>query len=224
LKKINELYCLHEFPLNQSQANEIQAFRALISKAPHHTAAPVHRVVSVKPVTHTTTIETSTTTCVNTVQAATSSTCIDVHGVTQSKGQNKTGIMAALFTAPTSMMNALQCLYEFLLILIVLYILGSVLEDVLYKKEDLTAVKKRFYTKWTTIAVGLVVAFIIAYLLNEWCLLLPLVIALVLSLVWMILFPKHATLKGTAKSWKLTSATKVKTEPVSAVAPVAEKK
>jgi hypothetical protein len=134
--------------------------------------------------------------------ATSTSVTIPVVGISTStspKGQNATSISlaAALFSAPKGLMNTLQCIYEFLLILIVLYILASVLEDVLYKKEDLTAVTKRFYTKWTTMAVGLLIAGIIAYILGEYCLLLPILIAIILSLVWMALGrPKAVTTAG----------------------------
>ena len=100
-----------------------------------------------------------------------------------------TGLAVALFSWPDSVLNTFQCLYELLLILIVLYIFGNVLENVLYKDKG-EFVLKRFYTKWTTMAVGLVVAFILAYVLKEFCLLLPLFIAFVVVLVRLFLPPQ----------------------------------
>lgn len=93
---------------------------------------------------------------------------------------------AALFSWPSGTLNTLQCLYEFILILVVLYILGSVMESVLYKdvREN---VRKRFRTKWATILIGLAVAFIGAALLKEYCLLLPLLIAFLVALGWSVL-------------------------------------
>jgi hypothetical protein len=207
LKKVNELYCLGTFPLNEAQAQEIQAFHDLVTGLRArgvNVEFPSTGGSVLVPVTHTRTetvggteLEISSTTATST------SVTIPVVGIstsTDSKGQNTKGLAAALFATPKNLMDTLQCLYEFLLILIVLYILGSVLEDVLYKKEDLTAVKKRFYTKWTTIAVGLVIAGIIAYILNEYCLLLPILVALILSLIWMALYPKHDVIRD-PKAW-----------------------
>ena len=71
-----------------------------------------------------------------------------------SKGQNSnapdTGypgsVAGALFSWPDTAMEMVQCLYELLLILIVLYIIGSVLEGVLYKDTPENVLKK-FYTQ-----------------------------------------------------------------------------
>src|SRR3989338_1420904 len=79
----------------------------------------------------------------------------------------------------------MQCLYELLLIIVVLYIFGNVLENVLYK-DTVENTRKRFLTKWSTISTGSLVALIGAYWLKEYCLLLPLLVALILSVAWMI--------------------------------------
>ena len=94
------------------------------------------------------------------------------------------------------------------------HILGNVLEDVLYKKEDLTKARARFYSKWTTIVLGLIVAMIVAYMVNEWCLILPLLIAFILSLAWMALYKKHLGSWKTTKTWILPgkSVTTVETK------------
>ncbi|MDB5194341.1 MAG: secreted agglutinin [Parcubacteria group bacterium] len=206
LKKVNELYCEHVFPLNEAQANEIQAFHDLVTGL---RAQGINVVLpgSTVLVPVTTQVLSSTTVATSTPITV---PIVGVSTTTNSQGQNSTNLAAVLFAAPKTVMDGLQCLYEFLLILIVLYIIGSVLEDVLYKKEDLTAFRKRFYTKWTAISVGLIVAGIIAYILNEWCLILPLLIALVLSLAWMALYPKHNHIKDGARAWYLAMVTRAK--------------
>jgi len=92
------------------------------------------------------------------------------------KGQNEElddpwwypeNLTAALFTWPDSGTELLKSLYELLLVLIVLYILGNVLESVLYKEQTTegnkdvldTIASDRFKAKWWTIAAGLLVAF-----------------------------------------------------------------
>jgi hypothetical protein len=210
LKKINELYCLHTFPLNQAQANEIVAFHDLVSglRAQGINVVLPGTTVLVA-VQHTRVVADSNGQIIKT---ATTTVTIPSVGIatTTDKGQNQSKLAAALTTFPSTLMNGLQCLYEFLLILIVLYILASVLEDVLYKKEDITTFKKRFFTKWITIIVGLIVAIIIAYILNELCLILPLLIALVISLIWTALYPKHSSITGSAKAWYLVTTARAK--------------
>ncbi|MEK7227507.1 MAG: peptidoglycan-binding domain-containing protein [Patescibacteria group bacterium] len=112
------------------------------------------------------------------------------------------GLTAALFTWPDTGTDIVKCLYQFLLILIVLYILGSIMESVLYKDNPENILKK-FYSKWATILIGLVLAFIGAYLLELWCLLLPLLLSLITSAIWMFVKrppqPKVATSKEPVK-------------------------
>jgi hypothetical protein len=208
LKKVNELYCLGTFPLNEAQAQEIIAFRELITGLRAQgidVQFPANGGGSVLvPVTRTR-VETIGGS-IGSTTASTTTITIPVVGLsttTDSKGQNTdttSKLASVLFAAPKNLMDTLQCIYEFLLILIVLYFIACLLEDVLYKKEDLTAMKKRFFTKWATIATGLVIAGILAYIWNEYCLILPLLIALILSLIWMALYPKHNTIKD-PKAW-----------------------
>ncbi|HRH25816.1 MAG TPA: hypothetical protein PLD99_02655, partial [Parcubacteria group bacterium] len=108
---------------------------------------------------------------------------------------------AAVFSFPETLRDKMQCLYELALILFVLYILGSIVSDVLYKKGVEKSFKKFAY-KWTTIVLGLTIAIILAFLLKEFCLLLPLIIALVLSLLWIAMYPKHDTVRTKLSSFK----------------------
>ena len=94
-------------------------------------------------------------------------------------------LAAALFTWPDTGAATVKCLYQFLLILIVLYILGSIMENVLYKDIPENVLKK-FHAKWGTIIAGLALSFVGAYMLEFWCLLLPLLIAFIASVIWMI--------------------------------------
>lgn len=208
LKKVNELYCLHTFPLNEAQQQEIAAFRALV------TGLRAQGINVELPASYGGTGTRTTTTTVEipvTGSSTATSTTISIpivgQATTTDKGQNTTGLAAVLFATPQNLMDSLQCIYEFLLILIVLYILGSVLEDVLYKKETADALKKRFYTKWTAIMIGLIIAMIVAYIVGEWCLILPLLLALIISAVWTTLYPKHGAIEAKAKTL-YTSVTK----------------
>jgi hypothetical protein len=201
LKKINEIYCRHIMPLSDAQQHEIAAFRALITGLRAQGYPTETQVITVPgrevqiPVT-TTTVEQATTTATSTpIQ-------IPIVGQEIPKGQNLKNLAAAVFSIPNDLQGIMQCLYEWLLIIIVLYILGSVLKDVLYKDIP-ENVLKRFLTKWITISLGLIAAIVIAYILEEWCIILPLIIALIVSLIWMAIFPKHNSMRASAKSWYL---------------------
>ncbi|MEX2013648.1 MAG: hypothetical protein WD897_01915, partial [Parcubacteria group bacterium] len=118
------------------------------------------------------------------------------------QGQNLGNLAAVLFAPPETLLDTVKCLYEFLLILIVLYIVGTVLKNVLYKDIPANS-RKRFLTKWFAINLGIIVAIIVAYALGYWCLILPLIIALIIGLVWMSLHPEHEAMKASVKSWYL---------------------
>ena len=125
------------------------------------------------------------------------------------KGQIN-NIAAALFAFPDTFADGIECLYTFILILIVLYILGNVLRDVLYENTS-ENVRKRFYTKWITIILGLIVALVVVNILGRLCLTLPLLIALVLSVIWTFLYPKHNSIRASIKSWYLVITARTKT-------------
>jgi hypothetical protein len=195
-KKINEIYCQRLFPINEAQAKEIVAFRALLESL-RAQGFPVN----VNP-----------DGSVN-IPGPGSTTTPDLPIVGQntpppSQGQNF-NLAAAIFSGPATVKDAFKCLYEFLLILIVLYILGTVLEDVLYKDKDKDAFK-RFVTKWTTISIGLALAIVAIYIWKHWCLILPLLIALIISLIWIATYSKHDRIKSSAKSWNLVLSARAK--------------
>lgn len=121
----------------------------------------------------------------------------------------KDGLAVALLAAPETFSDFMQCIYEFILILIVLYILGSVLEDV-FIKDNKENVLKKFFTKWGIISVGLVAAFIGAYLLGEWCLLLPILIVLAASIIWMFFYPKHESIRTKTAAWQSSVSARTK--------------
>lgn len=192
LKKINEIWCHVLYPLNDAQQQEIIAYRALIAKYGTDGLPANYSIGGY--VRHTVT-ETVRVPILN--EGSTTTTLIPVVGVSTTtiyKGQNATSTAAAIFAFPGTWLGFFQCLYELLLILVVLYILGSILKDVLYADVP-ENVLKRFMTKWLTMVVGLIVAIIVAWILKEWCLILPLIIALILALVWMLMYPKHTATK-----------------------------
>ena len=182
LKKINEIYCQRVYPLSDQDQLEISAHKALLERL---NAAGL-------PVDNTEVGFNATTTTPG----------IPIIGIISPKGQNFSNAAAAIFALPTSLSGFMQCLYEWILILIVLYLIGSVLKDVLYEDKP-ENVLKRFMAKWITIVVGLVLAIIIAFILYLWCIILPLLIALILSAIWMTLYPRHDSIKASVKSWYL---------------------
>jgi hypothetical protein len=134
---------------------------------------------------------------------------LPVVGEGGAQGQNFRGLAAAIFSFPDNLKDTMQCLYEFILILVVLYILGAVLRDVLYNDvpENNT---KRTLTKWVSITVGLLAAMVIAFALREFCLMLPLLISTLASMVWLSFYPKHASIRGSVKSWYLVALARTK--------------
>ncbi len=196
LKKINEIYCQRLFPIDESQAREIVAFKALLESLQNQ-GYPVEF--------------TPQGTIIPPSAGTGTSTQIElpiVGQVSPPQGQILNNLATAVFSIPVGFTNIFRCLYELLLILIVLYILVNVLEDVLYKKiED---VRRRFVTKWTTICVGLCIAIILAYIWGLWCLILPLLIALLISLAWMFIYPVHDKIKTSVKSWYIVLSARIK--------------
>ncbi|MBX4195369.1 peptidoglycan-binding protein [Candidatus Parcubacteria bacterium] len=206
LKKVNEIFCQQIIPLTPDQQNEIVAFRNLINIGPARSSGQSgfyskEGFISKEGYISGDGSGLGTASSTTTVIPQTSTTTVPVEvPITGNKGQISTGLAAALFTFPDNLKDNMLCLFEFALILIVLYILGSVLKDVLYSDLPENAVK-RFLAKWITISLGLLLTLIGAYLLKEFCLLLPTLIALVASLLWMSFYPKHDSMRSTTKSW-----------------------
>ena len=195
-KKVNEIYCQRAFPLTPEQINEISQFRAFLKSLESGPSTPLIPSTPVDEV-----VDTPTTTPV-----------VPVVGQTcpcPSQGQNIASIAGAIFAWPDTSMDGAKCLYALLLILIALYILGNVLESVLYKNVPENA-RKRFLTKWITIDIGLVLAIVLAYIFGWLCLILPLIIALILSLIWTSFYPEHKSLRASVKSWYLVSSARGK--------------
>jgi hypothetical protein len=165
LGKINQILCNTSIP------------------AVHPTYTPVHHATVSKegaPVSKEGCSCGSSTSAVPTVGYNASSS-IDATVSGSVKGQS---LATTLLSTPKGTVDVMQHIYEFLLILIVLYILGSIVESVLYKDIP-ENVRKRFLAKWITFAVGLVAAIVISLLLNDNGLFLPLLAALVITLIWL---------------------------------------
>lgn len=199
LKKINEIYCQRIFPLNQSQLNEIVAFRALLESL---RAQGIN--VQLPPSKPETLEKVDTSTTSPPVLPIVGQSC-----PCPTKGQNIATIAAVIFAQPDNLLDATKCLFGLLLILIVLYIIGSVLKNVLYKDIPENA-RKRFLTKWLTIDISMVIAIILAYIFGWLCLILPLLIALIISLVWTSFYPEHNSMRASTKSWYLVGSARAK--------------
>lgn len=201
LKKVNELFCNHSFPLTAEQQHEIVVFRNLITSQSAYTAGvrSTSRQVGVSrsgsqigQASLGTSYQGSATTSSSTINSAISgggSISGSISADDGSKGQIS-NLTAALFSLPSSVSDWAKCLYEFVLIVVVLYLIGNVLKDVLYSDLPENEVK-RFFAKWITIAVGLIVAIYAAYAVGQNYLLLPLVLTLIFVLIWMIFYPRE---------------------------------
>jgi hypothetical protein len=191
LKKINEIYCQTVYPLTISQQNEIDAYRALIQNL---------NAQGITPLLPGTIIGTSTP-----------GTILPIVGEeTPPKGQNIQNVGAAILAGPPNLLAGLQCFYQWLLILVIIYILGDIIKDVLYE-DTVENVLNRFIAKWITIAASLILAIIVALALKDWCLIIPLSIMLAASIVWISLYWRHGSIRATIKSWYIVIAARSKT-------------
>ncbi|MBI2673754.1 MAG: DUF11 domain-containing protein [Candidatus Zambryskibacteria bacterium] len=198
LKKINEIYCQRIFPLNQAQLNEIAAFRALLE------SLRAQGIDVELPPSESGSGEGEAGT------ATTTPPIIPIVGEAEpSQGQNLRNLAAAIFALPDNLLDIMKCSYEFLLVLIILYILGNVLKDVLYKNVSENA-RKRFFTKWLTIDVGTGLVIVVAYIIGWWCVILPLILTLILSLIWTFTYFRHNSIRASVKSWYLVGTARAK--------------
>lgn len=199
LKKINEIYCQHVFPLNQAQINEIAAYRDLLEHlgtgggdlGPDQVTPPID--------------QSGFSTTTEPFLPVVGQTC----PICQNQGQNYPNLAAAIFATSGNLSDIVKCVYWTLLILVVLYIIGNVLSDVLYKDLPENH-RKSFLTKWLTVLIGLVAAIVLAYIFNWWCVILPLIVVLILSLVWTMLYPEHLSIRAFIKSWYLVGSLRLK--------------
>jgi hypothetical protein len=199
LKKVNEIYCQRLFPINEAQANEIVAFRALLESL---------RVQGINPELPLPSQSESTGGGDNT--STTTQPIVPIVGEAEpSQGQNFQNLAAAIFAQPATLLDTVKCLYQLLLILIVLYILGNVLKDVLYKDIPENTYK-RFLAKWLAMDIGLVVALVGAYIWGLWCLILPLLVVLAISIIWTLSYGKHNSMRASVKSWYLVGSARAK--------------
>ena len=202
-KKINEIYCQRIFPLNDAQINEIIAFRQLLESLRAQGIEPVFPPSFQFPgEAGNATTSTSTTPLLPIVG--------QIRGEEGSQGQNLRNLAAVLFAQPGTFLDTMKCLYLFVLVLFVLYALSLVVRDLMYYENSPANQRKRFLVKWTAMSLGLVLAMLVAYLANWWCLILPLLIALIASAIWMLTYPKHSALRASAKSWYLVGNARAK--------------
>ncbi len=196
LKKVNEIYCQRIFPLNEAQINEIVAFKQLLESL---------RNQGINPELPSSWLET-----LDGVDISTTTASVPIVGAEElDKGQNLGALAGVIFAPPETLMDALKCLYELILILVALYILGSVLKNVLYKDLPINT-RKRFNTKWITIDAGLTVSIVVAYIYEWWCLIFPLFVALLVALFWTLTYNKHNSMRASVKSWYIVILARTK--------------
>ena len=191
LKKVNEIYCQRLLPVSEAQTQEIVAFKALLDGL---------RAQGINPELPGALKGNSTSSPVLPVVGTN-----DKGGILKN-GQSIRNIASAIFATPDNLKDMAKSLYGLAVILVALYVLGNVLKDVLYKNST---GRRKFLVKWFTINIGLALAVIVAYVL-EWLFILPLLVALVLTLVWTSLHPEHNSIRASVKSWYLVSLAWVK--------------
>ena len=192
LKKVNEIYCQRLFPVNEAQANEIAAFKELLESLRARGINPEFPFSGIDE---------------NNASTTSNPIILPIVGEAEgNQGESLRNLATAIFAAPETLMDMTKSLYGLAVIFIALYIIGNVLKDVLYKNVTLENVRKRFLTKWLTIDIGLLVAIVVAFVLGWWFIL-PLLIALVISLAWTSFYPEHNSVRASIKSWYLVGTT-----------------
>ena len=203
LKKINEIYCERLFPINEAQANEITAFKALLESLRARGINPE------LPPGQSSTGDNSTTTPV-----------LPVVGDESGGLSAVRGLAMAIVANPESLNDMAKSIYGLLVFVIALYVLGNVLKDVFYKNTP-GNIRKRFLAKWLIIDVGLALAIVASFVFGWWFIL-PLFILLVLSLFWTTLYPEHNSIRASVKSWYLVVAARLKSASKAVVEPAKE--
>lgn len=130
----------------------------------------------------------------------------------QTSNKSPPGVLGAVFSSwPSNWSDFFECLYELLAIIIGLYIIGFVLNNVLYKGQgDGESVENRSFVTWLVYTLGFLLALIIAYVLGVWCIVLPLLVATIFSLIWFLASNKYGSLRASVKSWYLVIHARVK--------------
>lgn len=195
LKKVNEIYCQRLFPINEAQANEIAAFKELLESLRARGINPELPFSGVSGENNS-----STTSDEQVILPIVG----DKDGGV--KGESFNNLATAIFAAPETLMDMTKSLYGLAVLLVALYIIGNVLKDVLYKNDTVANIaRKRFIAKWLVINAGLLVATVTAYFLGWWFVL-PLVVALIVSLIWTSIYPEHTSIRASFKSWYLVGS------------------
>jgi len=236
LKKINEIYCQRIFPLSEAQEQEIIAYRALLEglgvPPPDTTVGSVPGSSlllgigggsdpSIPPLEESPESGDPNASVVEVVELPVVGTA-DAEVIEENKeetststlatrAQNASNLASVVFAQPGSWLEGARCAYQFVIILILLYILGNIIRSLFYKNIGPNQ-RKRFLIKWIVINVGLVASVPLAYVYEYWCLVLPFLVALLISLVWSILYPEHNSIRASVKSWYLVGAARIRSK------------
>jgi len=200
-KHINETYCKTAYPLTVLEQNEIDAFRTLLESLRN---AGIDNGGEVEPtdIGNTTdpdvndgtigVIDTATSTG-NGLAVGGGSNNGSVAGVATTTGaiENITdtlnNLATVLFAFPDSVQETVVCTGWFVLILIVVYLLGTLLVGLL-SKDDTVSTREMRIRKLAAYIVGLVYAFIPVLVYGLTCITLPLVLlitALVVGIIYL---------------------------------------
>lgn len=205
-KKINEIYCQTIYPLNQVQINEIDAFRQLLE------GLRTQGLQSEIGGNEVGTISTMSPLVTN-EEITNENGNLEEDNKEFFKGQNFRSVAGLIFVVPDNLKDWGKCLYEFLIILIIVYIIGIALKNVLYNDEPKN-IRKRFYTKWLAIDVSLVISLAVLSVKGWWCPILPIFVALIISIIWTLTYPKNNSFRASIKSWYLVSLARMKSKPL----------
>jgi len=187
-KHINETYCKTAYPLTVLEQNEIDAYRNLLQSLRDSGAGDVI-LVTPEDVGNTTSPEANDGTVGVVVPEETATTTpeyiAEANAPVQGIGEAGTGriskfafnMAAVLFAFPDSVKDGLVCVGYLILILAIVYVIGTLLVNIL-SKNDVVSLEKMRMRKIASYVVGIVYAFIPVLIYEKNCLIVPLIIIL----------------------------------------------
>ncbi len=191
-KHINETYCRTAFPLTVGEENEIAAYKALLERLAEQgipdggVVSPTEPGNTLNPEINDGTIGLGNATSTNGIKDIIKDT--DIKDNPNDGTVNIGNLAAIVFAFPDSVNEAAICLGWFLLLLLLVYVVGTVLVNML-SRNDIVSDRRMRIRKVAVFIVGLVYTYIPALLFNEECLIVPITLAIiVLVLVGVYLF------------------------------------
>ncbi len=193
-KKVNEIYCQMPFPVTEAQQQEIDAFRAFLAsvggdQGGNYRYTPVSSVsVGASDLSKAVIIDLNNTATSSVAKEKVLDNSVFANAKGIVKGISIRNAAVSLFAFPGDTSNRLvcgaqlistQCILLFLILLVLLYIVSILLSR---SKTGIEKTKR----KLMTFIVGALIFFVLAILLSLFCLALPLFVALVIALSYLV--------------------------------------